>query len=90
VAGAWEMAIEVSLGKLNRAVPFEQLVPGQLAANGIELLPLRADHLRGILDLPFHHRDPFDRMLVAQARAEGAVLVSADAALDPYGVRRLW
>jgi PIN domain nuclease of toxin-antitoxin system len=71
-------------------VPYEQLVPGQLLANGIALLPLRPEHLTGVLALPFHHRDPFDRMLVAQAFAEEAVLVSADPVLDIYGVRRVW
>ena len=84
------MAIKVSLGKLSLSVPFDDLVPGLLASNGIELLPIRAGHLRGVTQLPFHHRDPFDRILVAQASAEGAVLVSADAVLDAYGVQRLW
>ncbi|HEX8671487.1 MAG TPA: type II toxin-antitoxin system VapC family toxin [Longimicrobium sp.] len=89
-AGAWEIAIKVSLGKLELHVPYERLVPGQLLANGIALLPLLPEHLTGVLALPFHHRDPFDRMLVAQAFAEEAVLVSADPVLDAYGVRRVW
>jgi PIN domain nuclease of toxin-antitoxin system len=90
IAGAWEMAIKVSLGKLSLSAPFQDLVPGVLASNGIELLQIRTEHVRGITQLPFHHRDPFDRMLVAQASAERAILVSADAALDAYGVQRLW
>jgi PIN domain nuclease of toxin-antitoxin system len=90
VAGAWEIAIKASLGKLDLTVPFQRLVPGELHANAIELLPILPAHLVGVLGLPFHHRDPFDRMYVAQAVAEGATLVSADPALDAYGVRRLW
>ena len=89
-AGAWEIAIKVSLGKLTLHVPYEQLVPGQLLANDVALLPIRPEHLSGVLTLPFHHRDPFDRMLIAQALAEEAVLVSADLMLDAYGVQRLW
>jgi PIN domain nuclease of toxin-antitoxin system len=90
VAGAWEIAIKVSLGKLDLSVPFPQLVPGQLYANAVELLPVLPEHMATLLTLPFHHRDPFDRMLIAQATVEGAALVSADQALDAYGVRRIW
>jgi PIN domain nuclease of toxin-antitoxin system len=90
VAGAWEIAIKASLGKLDLSVPFEVLVPGELRANAIELLPIRPAHLVGLMALPFHHRDPFDRMYVAQAEAEGAAVVSADPALDAYGIQRLW
>jgi PIN domain nuclease of toxin-antitoxin system len=90
VAGAWEIAIKASLGKLELTAPFEALVPGELRANAIELLPIRPAHLVAVMALPFHHRDPFDRMYVARAAAEGAALVSADPALDAYGVRRIW
>ena len=65
-------------------------MPGQLLANGIALLPLLPEHLAGILALPFHHRDPFDRMVIAQAFAEEVVVVSADPILDAYVVRRIW
>lgn len=64
------MAIKVSLGKLTLAAPFEDLIPRQLRANGIELLPIRPDHIHALISLPFHHRDPFDRMFVAQAAVE--------------------
>ena len=90
VAGAWEIAIKASLGKLSLNTPFSQLIPGQLHANAIELLPIHPAHMAALVSLPFHHRDPFDRMLVAQATVEGAALVSADPALDAYGVRRIW
>jgi PIN domain nuclease of toxin-antitoxin system len=90
MAGAWELAIKVSLGKLALSAPFEHIIPGQLRANAIELLDIRPEHATALLSLPLHHRDPFDRMLVAQAAVEDAVLVSADPALDSYGIRRLW
>lgn len=90
IAGAWEMAIKVSLAKLNLTAPFEQLIPAQLDANAIQLLPVLPRHVAALIPLPFHHRDPFDRMLVAQAIVEDAVLVSADPMLDAYEVQRLW
>ena len=90
IAGAWEIAIKAGLGKLALAVPFERLIPEQLDANGIELLPLLPGHLSELISLPLHHRDPFDRILVTQASVERAVIVSADPALDSYGVQRIW
>jgi PIN domain nuclease of toxin-antitoxin system len=90
VASAWEIAIKTSLGKLSLTGPFHELIPVQLRANGIQLLPISPDHLNGLLTLPFHHRDPFDRILVSQAIVESATLVSADATLDRYGIPRLW
>lgn len=89
-ASVWEVAIKVSLGKLSLNVPFGNLFPGQLGSNAIELLPVLPEHAAAIIGLPFHHRDPFDRMILAQTQAEGAILVSADPTLDAYGVRRLW
>lgn len=90
IAGAWEIAIKASLGKLTLAAPFRSLIPGQLLGNGIELLELRPEHIAELIGLPLHHRDPFDRILVTQAMVENAVLVSADSALDAYPPRRLW
>lgn len=90
VASAWEIAIKTSLGKLNLTGPFHELIPDQLWANSIELLPISPSHLNGLLTLPLHHRDPFDRILVSQAITESASVVSADAALDRYGIPRLW
>jgi PIN domain nuclease of toxin-antitoxin system len=90
VAGAWEIAIKTSLGKLTLSGPFHELIPVQLRANRIQLLPLHPDHLNGLLTLPFHHRDPFDRILVSQAVVEDATIVSADTTLDRYEIPRLW
>jgi PIN domain nuclease of toxin-antitoxin system len=90
IAGAWEIAIKASLGKLSLMAPFRQLIPAQLHANGIELLPLRHEHIAELITLPLHHRDPFDRILVTQAMVENASLVSADAAFDQYPAHRIW
>jgi PIN domain nuclease of toxin-antitoxin system len=89
-ATAWEVAIKLSLGKLKLAVPYEEVFPGALLANGFQLLPSDVRHYRELLTLPFHHRDPFDRLLIAQARAEGMTLVSGDPHFSDYGVPVIW
>ena len=90
IASLWEMAIKLSLGKLSLGEPFEVLIPEQMKANGINLLGIEIEHTALVATLPFHHRDPFDRLLVAQAVVERMPIVSADAAFDAYGVERLW
>jgi PIN domain nuclease of toxin-antitoxin system len=87
---AWEVAIKFSLGKMKLAVPFDDLFPGALRANGFRELPTSLEHFRELLVVPFHHRDPFDRLLIAQARVEGLTLVSSDARFGAYGVPLLW
>jgi PIN domain nuclease of toxin-antitoxin system len=90
VVSVWELAIKISLDKLRLAQPLHRFVPEQLAANRIRLLPLELSHVTRVSDLPWHHRDPFDRLLVAQAAAEGLTLVTRDKALAAYGVTTLW
>ncbi len=90
LASLWEIAIKTSIGKLTLAHPFDLFISRQLPANGIELLNITTAHLARLTTLPFHHRDPFDRLLVAQALTENLTIVSVDAALDNYGVTRLW
>jgi PIN domain nuclease of toxin-antitoxin system len=85
-AVVWEVAIKRSLGKL--VVPEEYL--SLLLGAGVQALAVSTDHAAAVEHLPWHHRDPFDRMLVAQAVAEGAELVSHDEALLPYGVNLVW
>jgi PIN domain nuclease of toxin-antitoxin system len=82
----WEVAIKRSLGKL--VVPERYL--SLLLEAGVQPLPVSLEHAAAVEQLPPHHRDPFDRMLVAQARSEGAALVSRDAALRSYGVTLVW
>lgn len=90
VASLWEMAIKISLGKLTIQAPFAAFIPEQLHQNGIALLGITINHAAKVTALPFHHRDPFDRLLVAQAQSEQLTLISADAIFDAYGVTRLW
>ena len=82
----WEVAIKFALGRLKLPAPYAEIFPAQLELNGFELLPITAGHCAALLTLPFHHRDPFDRLLLAQARAEGMTLVSDDGQFGPYGV----
>ena len=90
LASVWELAIKTGLGKLTLRKPLEEFLPEQLAANRFTLLNIAAEHAFRVGRLPLHHRDPFDRMLVAQCQAENLPLVSSDAALDAYGLKRLW
>ena len=84
------MAIKLSIGKLKLTQPFKTLIPEQMRLNGIELLDIQIDHVATVAQLPFHHRDPFDRLLIAQAIVEQIPIVSADPAVDAYTVTRLW
>lgn len=90
VASVWEMAIKVSLGKLRLGQPMEVRIPQQLSHNGIALLSIDLRHTAAVTTLPFHHRDPFDRMLIAPAQVEQMSILSIDSALDAYGTARLW
>jgi len=90
VASAWEMAIKISLGKLTGRGRIDRDVPEQLAANGISMLPIELAHVARVASLPFHHRDPFDRLLAAQSLEEEIPIVSADPVFKRYGVTRIW
>jgi PIN domain nuclease of toxin-antitoxin system len=85
----WEMAIKASLGKLKLAAPLARLVAGGVE-RGIRLLAITCEHTYQVEHLPFHHRDPFDRLLAAQASHEGMYLVSHDTKLDAYPATRVW
>ena len=90
VASAWEMQIKLQLGKLRLNLPLAEVIESQQQSNDIELLPITLTHVLALQDLPAHHRDPFDRLLVAQANAEDAVLVSGDPIFAKYPVKLLW
>ena len=90
VASLWEVGLKVSLGRLNLAQPFEELIPRQMELNGFGLLPVRIPHIAKVISLPFHHRDPFDRMIAAQCVADDLSVVSLDSVFDKYSVPRLW
>ncbi|MCX6048111.1 MAG: type II toxin-antitoxin system VapC family toxin [Chloroflexi bacterium] len=90
VASLWEMAIKVSIGKLKIPLPFTTLVADHVMGNAIHVLPIAPDHLDMLSTLPFHHNDPFDRLLIAQAKTDGLAVLSRDSLFDNYDVRRIW
>ena len=90
VVSLWEIAIKSSLGKLALKFSFSEVIHDQLGRNAMDLLPLDRAHLERLHALPFHHHDPFDRVLVAQALAGDLVFVTRDAQFAPYGARLLW
>ena len=90
LASCWEMAIKSSLGKLRLARSLDRFVSEQLVANGFLLLNIELRHAAKIEKLPFHHRDPFDRLLIAQAISDKLTIVSADSIFSEYGVKILW
>jgi PIN domain nuclease of toxin-antitoxin system len=89
-ATAWEVAIKVSRKKLDIGGPYRGFFHQHMVRNNFDWLTISDEHLATVVDLPFHHKDPFDRLLVAQALVENSPIVSCDVAFDPYGVTRLW
>jgi PIN domain nuclease of toxin-antitoxin system len=87
---AWEIATKVRLGKLPTAADLVADFVGYMEREGFELLSISSDHAIRAGLLPGPHKDPFDRMLIAQAQAEGLPVLSNDQAFDSYGVRRIW
>jgi PIN domain nuclease of toxin-antitoxin system len=90
IASCWEIAIKVGLRKLDLGEPTRSFLLREIARNNFELLSIELDHIAMVETLAPHHRDPFDRLLVAQAMIEQLPLVSADQILDLYGIARLW
>ena len=90
VASIWEIAIQAGMGRLPLPLPIRSFIPRQVAENEITVLPVAMEHALEAAYLPLHHRDPIDRMLVVRALAEQVPTLSADAALDRYGVHRVW
>lgn len=90
MASIWEAAVKASLGKLKLSISLEAVIDEGAVRNGIALLDVRREHAAAVEHLPFHHRDPFDRLLICQAIVEKMEIISADASLDAYPVRRVW
>lgn len=90
LASCWELAIKVSSRKLTLPKPLERFIPEQLGLNPFQLLDIDLDDVARVATLPFHHRDPFDRLLVAQALSDELTIVSADPIFRKYGVKRVW
>ena len=89
-ASSWEIAIKYSLGKLTLPAPPAKYVPRQIAKTGVTPLLVEHSHALRVAGLPSHHRDPFDRLLVAQAELEGVTLLTADRKFEPYGIPIEW
>lgn len=90
VASIWEILIKVKTGKLSLRVPTGPYLVKKLGENRIEVLPIQLDHVLAIEYLPAHHRDPFDRMLIAQSVEEKLPIVSSDPLLERYSVDLIW
>ena len=90
MASSWEIAVKVGIGKLKLSRPLHQLYVEIVTNQAVELLPVTHDHCTLLAGLPLHHRDPFDRMLVAQAQREELPLLSADPKISRYEVEVLW
>ncbi|HZM02219.1 MAG TPA: type II toxin-antitoxin system VapC family toxin [Candidatus Saccharimonadales bacterium] len=89
-ASLWEIALKLSLEKLKLPLPFDEVFPRQLEVNGFELLPISCAQLNVLAGLPFHHRDPFDRLLIAQAVADRMIIVTRDQAFSKYPAKIMW
>lgn len=89
-ASYWEIAIKVSMRKLKLQQPYDDFVDACLNKYRFDVLPIDPKHTSALISLPFHHKDPFDRLLIAQAVIEQLPIIGNDAAMDAYGVTRLW
>ena len=90
LASVWELAIKYGIGKLTLTQPVELFVPDQLQRNNMQTLPILMSHALYVAKLPLHHRDPFDRLMIAQSLLEAIPIISVDAVFDNYGVQRFW
>ncbi len=89
-ATVWELAVKVGSGKLTQSMPYRTWVDTAVADLHLTLLPITVDYAERLVTLPPHHKDPFDRLMVAQALVAGIPIVGVDAAFDAYGVTRIW
>ncbi len=90
VASIWEIAIKVSLGKLNLPEPPSEYVPSRMMMLGVTSVDIKGIHAIGAASLPYHHRDPFDRMLIAQSQIEQMQILTADSVFNQYDVNLIW
>ena len=86
----WELAIKVGQKKLALSLPYRQWIEKAIVDLKLTILPVTVEYADRQSTLPWHHKDPFDRLLIAQALVEGIPIVSVDVAFDPYGVTRIW
>jgi PIN domain nuclease of toxin-antitoxin system len=84
------MQIKLTLGKLGFETTLSALVEDEINRNRFELMPIELSHIYAVGSLPLHHRDPFDRLLIAQSQTENLAILSIDEVFDAYGVNRVW
>jgi PIN domain nuclease of toxin-antitoxin system len=89
-ASYWEIAIKIGLRKYALPRPYQEFIESQISVNDFRILHIEPKHTSLITTMPLHHKDPFDRLLVAQAITEGIAIISVDERLDAYGVQRVW
>jgi PIN domain nuclease of toxin-antitoxin system len=90
IASVWELQIKCQLGKLNLSLPLPSLMESQQRINKLQILPIELSHIYALDGLPNHHRDPFDRIVIAQAIVEKIPVLSADTVFDAYPVQKIW
>lgn len=90
IASSWEIAVKLKTGKLGLSQPVERLFADIVTGQEVELLPIGHDHCARLAELPLHHRDPFDRMLVVQAQQKRVPILTADSKLGAYDVELVW
>ncbi|HEY7326133.1 MAG TPA: type II toxin-antitoxin system VapC family toxin [Gemmataceae bacterium] len=90
VASVWELAIKTGNKKLTLSDPLDIFIAKWTATYQLDLLPIQTPHALAVVGLPDHHKDPFDRILIAQVRTERLTLVSGDSKFIPYGVPIIW
>jgi PIN domain nuclease of toxin-antitoxin system len=90
VASAWEIAIKFSINKLTLPTHPEEYIISRLESNNFQILTIQLSHVIKVADLPQHHKDPFDRLIIAQSIMEKIPVISTDMKIDPYGVNRAW
>ena len=90
LASIWEMQIKISLGKLDLPRSLPDIIATQIDKNQLEILPIELSHVYALDQLPLHHRDPFDRLIIAQSLTEKMPIASIDKAFDAYSIERVW
>jgi PIN domain nuclease of toxin-antitoxin system len=90
IASLWEISIKLGLGKLKLGMPLDRILEDFIIPGGINILPIEISHLLVLRDLPLHHRDPFDRSIIAQAQFESLILISGDRLFGEYGIDIIW
>lgn len=90
VASLWEISIKASIGKLKLSMSFSELVVEQVYGNAIELVNITPRHLEILYTMTYHHRDPFDRLIICQSMCENMPVLSKDKSFDRYPIKRIW